>query len=78
MKIIKRLLLGLAVLAILLVGGIFLALNLIDPNDYKDKIQSLALEKTGRELSICTNAESPNPSGLAIAIEPRESPAHGK
>ena len=52
MKIIKRLLLGLAVLAILLVGGIFLALNLIDPNDYKDKIQSLALEKTGRELSI--------------------------
>ena len=52
MKIITRLFLGLAVLAILLVGGIFLALNLIDPNDYKDKIQSLALEKTGRELSI--------------------------
>ncbi len=52
MKIITRLLLGLAVLAILLVGGIFLALNLIDPNDYKEKIQSLALEKTGRELSI--------------------------
>ena len=52
MKIITRLFLGLAVLAILLVGGIFLALNLIDPNDYKEKIQSLALEKTGRELSI--------------------------
>ena len=52
MKIIKRLILGLAILTILLVGGVFLALNLIDPNDYKDKIQSLALEKTGRSLSI--------------------------
>lgn len=52
MKIITRLILGLALIAILLVGGVFLALNLIDPNDYKDKIQSLALEKTGRSLSI--------------------------
>ena len=52
MKIITRLILGLAIIAVLLIGGVFLALNLIDPNDYKDKIQSLALEKTGRELSI--------------------------
>lgn len=52
MKIFKRLLLGLTILAILLVGGIFLAVNLIDPNDYKEKIQSLAMEKTGRVLSI--------------------------
>ncbi len=52
MKIIKRLILGLSILAILLIGGVFLALKFIDPNDYKDKIQSLALEKTGRSLSI--------------------------
>ncbi len=52
MKIFKRLFLGLTILAILLIGGVFLAVNLIDPNDYKDKIQSLAMEKTGRSLAI--------------------------
>jgi len=51
-KILKRLILGLTILAVLLIGGVFLAVNLIDPNDYKDKIQALALEKTGRNLSI--------------------------
>ena len=52
MKIFKRLILGLTILAVLLIGGVFLAINLIDPNDYKVKIQALALEKTGRTLNI--------------------------
>jgi AsmA protein len=51
-KFLKRIFLGLIFLAALLIGGVFLAVNLIDPNDYKDKIQSLAMEKTGRTLSI--------------------------
>ena len=52
MKLVKRLLLGLTILAVLLIGGVFLALNLIDPNDYRDKIQSVAMEQTGRALAI--------------------------
>jgi AsmA protein len=51
-KLVKRLLLGLTILAVLLIGGVFLALNLIDPNDYRDKIQSVAMEQTGRALAI--------------------------
>lgn len=52
MKLVKRLFLGLTILAVLLIGGVFLALNLIDPNDYRDKIQSVAMEQTGRALAI--------------------------
>lgn len=52
MKILKRLALGLAIITIIFIGAVFLAANLIDPNDYKNRIQTLAMEKTGRNLAI--------------------------
>ena len=52
MKILKRLITGLVVVAVLLAAGLFLALKFIDLNQYKDKIQEVAKQQTGRELTI--------------------------
>ncbi len=52
MKILKQLIIGIVVLAVLLVAGIVLALNFLDLNQYKDKIQEVAKQQTGRELAI--------------------------
>ncbi len=52
MKLLKRLLIGLAVLLVLLLVIPVVVLSLIDLNDYKDKIQNLTKTQTGRDLSI--------------------------
>lgn len=52
MKLLKRLLIGLAVLVVVLLVIPVVVLSLIDLNDYKDKIQNLTKTQTGRDLSI--------------------------
>ena len=52
MNLLKRITLGLiAVLAIIAVVGV-IAVNSLDPNRHKDRIQQLVQEKTGRQLHI--------------------------
>lgn len=52
MKAIKILFISLAVLVVLLVGAVFAVANLVDPNDYKDRIAQRVQEQTGRSLVI--------------------------
>ena len=52
MKIIKRLFLACLLIVLFLVGAVVLAINLVDLNDYKDRIENVARKQTGRELSI--------------------------
>ena len=52
MKIIKNLFLICLFLIVLLVGGLFLAVNLLDLNDYKDRIQTVASDQIGRDVNI--------------------------
>ncbi len=49
---IKRILLILGLLLLLVVAALITAVILIDPNDYKDRIQDIARKQTGRELEI--------------------------
>jgi AsmA protein len=52
MKALKLILWLFLVLVVLIVGGVLVATNLIDPNDYKPQISKLVEQKTGRQLSL--------------------------
>ena len=52
MKTIKFLIWLILVLVVIVVGGVLVATNLIDPNDYKPQISKLVEQKTGRQLSL--------------------------
>lgn len=52
MKFVKYLIIGVFLLLVLAVGGLFVAANVIDLNNYKENIQQLARDQTGRELDI--------------------------
>jgi AsmA protein len=52
MKILKWLIVGVVSLAALLLVAVVVALNFLDLNQYKDKIQEVAKQQTGRELAI--------------------------
>lgn len=57
MKVLMKIVLGLVLLVILLVGGSVAALLTIDPNSYKGQISTAVKEATGRDLSIAGNIE---------------------
>ena len=48
----KIFLLVLAVIVLLVVGAIFTAAALFDPNDYRDQITKAAKDETGRDLKL--------------------------
>ncbi len=52
MKALIKIIFGLVLLAILLVGGAAVALLTVDPNSYKAQISSAAKQATGRDLNI--------------------------
>lgn len=52
MKTLKVILWLFLVLVVVIVGGVLVATNLIDPNDYKPQISKLVEQKTGRQLSL--------------------------
>jgi len=52
MKILKRILIAVAVLLLLLVAGAGIILASFDPNSYKGQIEKIVLDKTGRTLSL--------------------------
>lgn len=58
----RRILLVVAALALLVAGALVAAVLLIDPNDYRDEIASMAREHTGRELRI--------PGELSLSVFP--------
>ena len=50
-----KLILGLGLLGVIIIGGAIIALVNLDPNDYKDKIASEVKAETGRDLRIDGN-----------------------
>ncbi|MCA3248034.1 MAG: AsmA family protein [Azospirillum sp.] len=52
MKALKWIAIGLVGLIVLVVGGVFVALSSIDPNQYKPQIVEAARNATGRELAL--------------------------
>src|SRR5258706_13544541 len=52
MKMLKYVGIGVGALVVLLVIGVVLLFTLVDPNDYKDDIQSLVQKQTGRTLQL--------------------------
>ena len=52
MKALIKIILGLLLLVVLLVGGAAVALMTVDPNAYKGQLSSAVKEATGRDLSI--------------------------
>lgn len=52
MKFLKRLIIGLVGLVVLLAVVVVAVLNFVDLNDYKDRIETVAKDQTGRDLSI--------------------------
>ena len=57
MKLLKILAAAIGVLLLLGIGAAVVASVVIDPNDYKPRIEQLAKEHTGRELSIAGDIE---------------------
>lgn len=58
-----------AAILVLLVGGAVALLALVDPNDYRDDIQQLAKEKTGRDLTIAGELDLDLFPWLALRME---------
>jgi len=52
MKILKRILIGVAVLLLLLVAGAGIILASFDPNSYKSEIEQIVFDHTGRKLRL--------------------------
>ncbi|MGQ0833943.1 MAG: AsmA family protein [Gammaproteobacteria bacterium] len=58
-----------ATILVLLVGGAVALLAFVDPNDYRDDIQQLAKEKTGRDLTIAGELDLDLFPWLALRME---------
>lgn len=52
MKILKRILIAVAVLLLLLVAGVGIILASFDPNSYKSEIEQIVFDQTGRKLRL--------------------------
>jgi AsmA protein len=55
MKFLIKLILGLGILGVIVIGAIAIALVNLDPNDYKESIANKVKEETGRDLRIDGN-----------------------
>lgn len=69
MKFLIKLILGLGVLGIIVIGAAAITLAYIDPNDYKDTIAKKVKEETGRDLSIDGNIDLTFYPWLGLDIE---------
>ncbi|MGH8285083.1 MAG: AsmA family protein, partial [Steroidobacteraceae bacterium] len=58
-----------AAILVLLVGGAVALLTFVDPNDYRDDIQQLAKEKTGRDLTLAGELDLDLFPWLALRME---------